>query len=180
MHKHNQPLDIDQVYALMMDALDGPLASDDQVKLDSALEANPELAAEWQAMLMVDDLLMQTPMVEPPANFAVHTIARLPNWRARRWAVVMAFMASLSVGMFPLIILGIGVLLGADMGIAATGLIQILSAVASGLGQIVIEAASMMTGYPAVMGMLLVMVGSITLWSGLYQQLVVRPMALTN
>ena len=84
MHEMNQPHDLDRIYALMMDALDGPLSSEEQGQLDSAFLPHPELAAEWQAILMVDALLLEAPTVAPPNRFAARTIARVPDWRARR------------------------------------------------------------------------------------------------
>lgn len=180
MQEFNDTHDLEPVYALMMDALDGPLSSDDQLRLDEALAADPALAAEWQGMLLIDDLFMETPLVDPPAHFAAQAIAALPNWRARRWAVALAFLASLSVGLLPVLLLGVALLIGVDFNIAATGLFEIVSAIFGGLGQLAFETTRMVAGYPAAMGAVMVMIGSITLWSGLYQQLVIRPVTVTN
>ena len=77
----------DDTFALMMDMLDGE-ASENQVRtLEAHLRACPECEREWRALVAIDTLFRQTPALSPAADFVEKTLARLPNRRARIWAM---------------------------------------------------------------------------------------------
>lgn len=178
----------DDVYELMMDALDGALSSYGFGKLEIALRQHPELRAEWEAMQAVDSFLLETPMIvpAPSAQFAERTMALLPNLRFRRWMTGAVYSVLLLSGFLPfafiaLVFGGFGALLGEPAFL--TGLSQVAGQLLE-LGSVALEAmlqaAASSLGIqtspqPALIGTLLVMIGSITLWSGVYRRLVAEP-----
>ncbi len=173
MREPNENHDLDQVYALMMDALDGQLPAGDWTRLEAALRAHPDLAVEWEAMQAVDTLFRRAPAARPAADFAERTMARLPNWRVRRWAMGAVFVAMGAAGLLPLAF--VGWFFGAQLTTIATATWQISGALLGALGQLLVHFGGFLTRYPAAMGTLLVMIGSISLWSGVYRQLMIAP-----
>lgn len=171
----------ERILTLMMDALDGELSAAEQIELETQLEAHPLYMQEWQALQAIDTLFRQTPALMPAADFAQRTIARLPNRRVRVWVLSVVYGLLLISGALPLL-LGLWVftrldsllaepalmgslfqLLGESLQIAGT----LLRAVASGIGAFVVA-------QPVVLGWLLVMVGVIFVWGGVYRQLVAQ------
>jgi len=164
---------------LMMDALDGELAVEQQAELEAHLRACPTCKHEWQAILAIDTLFRQTPMLSPAADFTQRTLARLPNRRLRLWVISLIYGLLLLSGILPILIglwaynnlvpvisqpafinSAIQVL---DKGLSVTG--AVITALLKGLGEFVAQ-------QPAVFGWLLVMAGIVILWSGVYRQLV--------
>ncbi|HEX6384541.1 MAG TPA: zf-HC2 domain-containing protein, partial [Anaerolineae bacterium] len=92
----------DEIYTMMMDALDGELSASNRIELESHLRACPPCAREWQALLAIDMLFRQTPALRPAADFAQRTLARLPNRRYRIWAIMAVYVLLLLSGMLPL------------------------------------------------------------------------------
>lgn len=167
----------DAIYVLMMDALDGELSGDAEVELESHLRACPPCMREWQAMLEIDSLFRQAPMLSPAADFAQRTVARLPNRQVRIWAMGTIYISLLTVGMLPLAIL-LMVIVARNSGFFAgaaeavnTGLsfaTILLRAVGNGVGE-------MMVQNPAIAGWLFVMIGLVFVWNGVYRQLLQQP-----
>jgi anti-sigma factor RsiW len=172
----------EEFYLLMMDALDGELLADDQVMLESHLRACPSCAREWQTMLAIDTLFHRSPVLSPAAGFTQRTLARLPNRRVRLWAMGVIYITLLMSGSLPLLLL-----LGAALFLTPAlrepnminSLVQLLTeglqligtivgALLNGLWQLMVE-------QPSVLGWLLVMVGIVFLWSGVYRQLLNTP-----
>lgn len=169
-------------YLLMMDALDGELLADDQALLESHLRACPSCHQEWQAMMAIDALFRRSPVLSPAAGFTHRTLARLPNRRVRLWAMGTIYMTLLTGGLLPLLLLTIVVAIATPAlrePAVVSGFLQLLAkgmqligtvvgAMFNGLSQLIIE-------QPSVLGWLLVMVGIVFLWSGVYQQLLRAP-----
>lgn len=164
-------------YALMMDALDGELTAEQSFELESHLRACPLCRQEWEAVLAIDTLFRQTPALSPAADFTQRTVARLPNRRLRLWALGMVYSALWLLGVFPLLVVGATVLVFAGGSWAAFSqaarrglsvVVTVLEALGNGLGQLAGQ-------YPAVWGVLLVMVGLLLLWNGVYHQLSQQP-----
>ena len=167
----------EEIYVLMMDALDGELSADGQVELESHLRACPPCMQEWQAMMAIDNLFRQTPALSPAADFTQRTIARLPNRQARIWAMGTIYISLLTVGMLPLALM-LMVIVAVSSGFFAgaaetvnTGLTFVgimLRAVGKGAGEIVVQ-------NPAIVGWLFVMIGLVFVWNGVYRQLLQQP-----
>jgi anti-sigma factor RsiW len=168
--------DHDETYYLwMMDALDGELGSDERLALDAHLETCPSCMTEWQALLAVELLLRQAPMLRPAADFAERTLALIPDRRYRLWGIAAVYALVLLSGIVPLL-LGIwflgrpalmqGALTSAGEMVQVFG--TVLGALATGVGRLVAT-------QPALMGWLLVMAGFVFVWGSVYQRLVLSP-----
>lgn len=167
----------EEIYVLMMDALDGELIAEDQAELESHLRACPPCMREWQAMMAIDTLFRQAPMLSPAADFTQRTIARLPNRQARIWAMGTIYISLLTIGLLPLALM-LMFIVAVNSGFFAnaaeivnTGLTFagiMLRAVGKGTGEVVVQ-------NPAIAGWLLVMVGIVFVWNGVYQQLLQQP-----
>jgi len=172
----------ENIYTLMMNALDGELADSGTNDLEAHLRACPSCMREWQAVLAIDTLFRQTPSLAPAADFAQRTLARLPNRRYRVWTISIMYVALLLGGALPMLV---GFLIYSQLGTAVTEpavwqtiwqavsqVFQVagtvLRALASGAGEFAVQ-------QPAMVGWLLVMVGLISLWSGLFRHMVVQP-----
>ena len=172
----------DEIYTMMMDALDGELSAHDHVELESHLRACPLCNREWQALLAIDTLFRQTPALGPAADFTQRTLARLPNRRYRLWVISAIYILLLLSGALPLLLVAWVVsqfgpmitepaaipdlVATIDRTLQLTG--TVLRALLSGVGEFLIQ-------QPAVLGWLLVMAGFVFLWSGIYRQLVSQP-----
>ena len=172
----------ENAYLLMMDALDGELAAGNKHELEVHLRACPACAREWQALLAIEMLFRQTPALAPAAGFTQRTLARLPNHRYRVWAISTMYVMLLSGGALPILIgvwayNNLGPLLNEpslwrtlwqsvaqNLQVAGT----VLNALLSGAGEFVVQ-------QPAVVGWLLVLMGIVSLWSGVFQQFIVQP-----
>ena len=176
MMRHNE------IYTMMMDALDGELSASDHVELESHLRACLLCAREWQALVAIDALFRQTPALGPAADFAQRTLASLPNRRYRLWIISAVYVLLLLSGALPLLLVAWvvsrfgpmvtdpalipDVLESLERTLQVTG--TVLRALLNGIGEFLIQ-------QPAVLGWLLVMAGIVFLWSGIYQQLVSQP-----
>lgn len=172
----------EDTYLMMMDALDGELANEQQVELDAHLRACPPCRQEWQAVLAIHMLLQQTPALAPAADFAQRTMARLPNRRARLVATAVIYSLLLMGGILPLALgfwLVVTVspifqdpgILGSLWAMVQQGLSLIgtvLSALLSGFGELAVQ-------QPAVIGWLLVILGIVSVWGGVSRQLIFQP-----
>jgi hypothetical protein len=173
----------DETYYLwMMDALDGELADQNRVTLEAHLRACPQCAREWEALLAVESLLQQTPMLWPAADFAQRTLALLPDRRYRLWAIGVIYVLVLLSGTVPLVLgawfagrlipalsqpdffQGLVFSVGRTFRVFGT----VLEALLDGAGRFVFE-------QPALIGWLLVMAGLVFVWGSVYQRLVLSP-----
>lgn len=176
----------ERYHLLMMDALDGELAAGQHTELESHLRACPECRQEWHAILAIDTLFRQTPMLSPAADFAHRTVARLPNRRARLWAISVIYVLLLLSGILPILLVVWAAntvvpmlsepsfVAGAQQMLAeAVRLVGVVAgALFKGLGELVVQ-------QPAILGWLLVLAGIVFVWNGVYQQLVSQPTAVS-
>lgn len=176
----------ERYHMLMMDTLDGELAAGQQAELESHLRACPACRQEWQAILTIDTLFRQTPMLSPAADFAQRTVARLPNRRARLWAISVIYVLLLLSGILPILLVvwaanSVMPLLSQPafldrsreliaQGVQLVGVIT--TALFKGLGELIVQ-------QPAILGGLLVLAGMVFVWNGVYQQLVSQPTAVS-
>lgn len=168
----------ENIFSLMMDALDGELLDSGKEDLEVHLRACPECNREWQALLAIDRLFRHTPALAPAAGFAQRTVARLPNRKARLWAISAIYGLVLLSGLIPVLL---GVLVISRLGpiLSQPALVQsvlqsiqrtaqvfetILFALLNSAGEMVLQ-------QPTMIGWLLVMVGVVFLWGGVYRQL---------
>jgi anti-sigma factor RsiW len=173
-------------YTLMMDALDGELVAEQQAEMESHLRACPACRQEWQAILAIDTLFRQAPMLSPAAEFTQRTVARLPNRRARLWAISVIYVLLLLSGILPILLvvwasntvlplLRQPAFLDSTRQLVAQG-VQLGGVVANalfkGLGELIMQ-------QPAVLGGLLVLAGMVFVWNGVYQQLVNQATAVS-
>lgn len=172
----------ERYYLLMMDALDGELVDEGQTELEAHLRACPDCLQEWQALTAVDRLFRQAPMLMPAADFTQRTIARLPDRRLRIAALTAVYALLLLSGIVPILI-GIWafnrfspLLTQPDLLESIVGSIErslevgraVAAALFSGLGQVI-------TQQPMIIGWLLVMIGVIAVWGGVYRQMIGNP-----
>lgn len=172
----------DYFYALMMDALDGDLAGSDKLELEAHFHTCSDCLREWHALVAIETLLRNTPALAPAADFTQRTLARLPNRRYRVWAISTIYVLLLLCGIVPML-LGVWTLFrlfpvlnqpalfeGISQSIQATAQVvgTVVGALFNSLGEIVAQ-------QPATLGWLLVIVGAISLWSGVLRELLTRP-----
>lgn len=177
----------EEYYLLMMDALDGELLADEQRLLESHLRACPFCMQEWQAMSAIEALFRRSPMLSPVAGFTHRTLARLPNRRARVWAMAVVYITLLMSGLLPLLLVAAAALALMPLlrePVIVDNTLQLLAkgwqlagavvkALFNGAGQLLVE-------QPAISGWLLVMAGIVFLWSGVYRQLLTAPAGQTQ
>jgi hypothetical protein len=154
----------EEIFALMMDTLDGELAENGKQDLESHLRACPDLS--------------------PAAGFTQRTIARLPNRKARMWAISAIYGMVLFSGLIPVLI---GILAINKLGpiLSQPPLVQsvlhslqttvqvvgtILAALLNSAGEVILQ-------QPTLIGWLMVMVGIVFLWGGVYRQLSAVPVS---
>ena len=175
-------MDHENAYMLMMDALDGEIADDRQEKLEVHLRACPTCNREWQALLAIDLLFRQTPAVAPAADFAQRTLARLPNSRMRVWTMSVLYTLLLLGGTLPML-LGLWIYNRLGPTLSEPTLWRTLWQSLSGMFQVAITvlgaglrgAGEFVVQQPAIVGWLLVLVGLVSLWGGVFQQFVLQP-----
>ncbi len=175
-------MDHEDFYPLMMDALDGELADAPRDDLEAHLRACPPCQREWQALLAMDMLFRQTPALAPAAGFAQRTLARLPNRRYRVWMIGVMYGALLLGGTLPMLI---GIWIYSKAGTAVTeptlwrtvwqAINQTAHVVGTVLNALLSGAGEYVAQQPAIVGWLLVMIGAVSLWSGMFRQLVAQP-----
>lgn len=172
----------DRFNLMMMDALDGELAAGERAELEAHFRACPDCAREWQALLMVEMLFRQTPLLMPAFNFASRTVALLPNRRARRMALGTIYSVLLFSGFVPLIfgiflavryapVLSRPELLGgiwSSLAGAGRAIATIIDALFAGAERFIIE-------QPVLIGWLIVLAGLVFLWGGVFQRLLMQP-----
>lgn len=169
-------------YMMMMDALDGELAAEDRAGLESHLRACPHCRREWGALQAIDTLFRQTPALAPAAGFTQRTLARLPDKRYPVWLLSAIYLVLLLSGTVPLLV-GIwaanefGPVIGQPAVVRSVWqtVIEIAQVLGTILGALVSSLGQLVAQQPAFLGWLLVMVGVVFLWSGIYRHLVLSP-----
>lgn len=174
-------------YLMMMDALDGELAVAEKQQLESHLRTCPACQQEWKALSAIDNLFRQAPMLMPAVDFAERTVGLLPDRRARVWALSAIYGLLLLTGIVPVIVVawvlarysavfsdggmvqGIAAAIGNAVQLGGT----VVSALVAGAGRLVVEE-------PAVIGWALLLAGSVFLWGGVIQRLLVQPQRATS
>ena len=172
----------ENAYALMMDALDGELVDGKKLMLEVHLRACPTCLREWRALLAIEKLLREAPMLEPAADFALRTIARLPSARNRRWAIGALYVLLLLGGAVPLL-LGLWgasrlALLSQQPGLLASlwaSIAKSVQVVGTIIAALLSSAGELVVRQPTSIGWLLVMAGIVFVWSGVVRQLVSQP-----
>lgn len=176
----------EEFYLLMMEELDGEISINGRYELESHLHICQDCMQEWQALLTIDTLFRQTPALSPVAGFAERTLARLPNRQSRMAALGAIYVMLLLGGTVPAVIgLWLVSLLGPVLSqptllwnvvepfIRLVGMAwTVLTVVLSSLGSFILQE-------PMALGSLLMAIGAISVWSGLYQQLVLQPRPMT-
>lgn len=172
----------DIYFPLMMEALDAELPAADQLALETHLRACPECRREWNALLSIDMLFRQSPILSPAADFAERTVALLPNRRVRLAAIAALYGVLLLGGLLPLVIAGVFIarylpllsqpeLLG---GVFST-LTETARVFVAVIDSLLTGAAHVLTHQPALIGGMLLLVGVVFLWGGVVQRLVLQP-----
>lgn len=174
-------------FTLMMDALDGELAEDGHSELESHLRACPACLREWQALLTIDTLFRQTPILRPAADFAQRTIALLPDRRLRLWTMGIMYLFLLLSGIAPLLIGGIAYTLlrpAFSQPNVWESLVQSVAKISQVIGTVLnalfITAGEFIGQNPAALGWLLVLIGIVALWGSIFQQAVIQPRQISS
>ena len=92
----------ERYYTMMMSALDDELPAAERDELMAHLHTCPECGREWRALLAIDLLFRQTPLLMPAVDFATRTLALLPNRRLRVRALGAVYGLLLLCGLVPL------------------------------------------------------------------------------
>ena len=174
-------MDHEEIFNLMMQVLDDDAGETASGELELHLQECPACAREWQALQAIHVLLAQAPALSPAADFAQRTVARLPNTRYRVWALTGAYVLLLAVGFLPVALvvwLALRLAPAFEQPAFVRGLLQAGGQMLR-LGGTVITAGikgiadlgELVGQQPAAVGWLLVMVGVIFLWGGVYSQL---------
>lgn len=171
----------DEIYTLMMEALDGELGENEQSEMLTHLHECPTCAREWETIQAIHQLFLQSPVLSPAADFTQRTLALLPNTRYRIYAMSAIYGFLLLVGLIPLaIIIWFALQIGPALSQPAfvrvllqSGgqLLDVMGAVAQAGWQGVGTLGELLGQQPSILGWLLVLVGIVFLWGGVYSQL---------
>jgi anti-sigma factor RsiW len=177
----------ERFYTMMMDALDGELATDEHAELEAHLGTCADCAVEWRALAAIEALFRQTPILMPAVDFAERTLARLPSRRARRWALGTIYALLLVSGVAPLLlalflagryapILSRPELLGGVW----SSLLGVVRAGATVIDALLVGASRFVIEQPMLIGWLVILVGLVCLWGGVFQRLVAQPVTVAS
>lgn len=78
----------EQVELWMMDALDDVLAPAERQRMLSHLETCPRCSAQWQALNVLENILVKPPLAQPAPGFAGRVDARLDRFEAQRRTLI--------------------------------------------------------------------------------------------
>lgn len=171
----------EEIVTLMMESLDGELQEDEQAQMDTHLQNCPACSQQWDSILAIHQLFLQAPVLSPAADFTQRTLARLPNPRHRLMALSAVYGLLLLSGLVPLVLFIwfiIQLRPAFNQPAFVEGLVQGGEQIL-GLGQTILAAfwqslsdlGELIGQYPAIIGLILVMLGAIFLWGGVYSQL---------
>lgn len=171
----------EEIYRLMMEALDQELDEPGRDRMTAHLQGCPTCAREWQALQAIHQLFLQAPMLSPAAGFTQRTISRLPSSSYRVWVLGGIYGLLLLLGLVPLALIvllvsQIGPALQQpafvrSLGQAGEQVLRLAQAILNGAWQGVGNLGELIGQHPAVLGWLLVMIGAVVLWGGIYSQL---------
>ncbi len=177
----------EEIYLLMMDALDDELPQAGWNDLETHLHTCQTCAQEWYALQAIETLLRTTPAIAPPVDLLSRTLGRLPHPVHRTWVIGAVYGLLLLSGVIPVV--GAMILLG------TVGTVLFDPAFLSGLLRSFWETLSLLpvmlsallnlmgafvSQQPAIVGVLLMMVGIIMVWGGVYSQLITTPPRLAS
>ena len=180
-----QHLEHEEIVTLMMEALDGQLDGAGKRRMEQHLSTCPDCAREWQALLAVHQLFLQSPLLSPAAGFTQRTLNRLPNSTQRLYFLSAVYGILLVSGLIPLALL-IYVLAQYGAALRQPALVrslvqvgvqvaQLAAAVVGGFLQALGDLGQVLGQQPMLAGWLLVMVGAVVLWVGVYGRLTRQP-----
>lgn len=171
----------EEIFTLMMEALDDEIEESGQLALQTHLESCSSCSQEWEAIQAIHQLFLETPALSPAVGFTQRTLSLLPNPAYRLWMGSLVYGLLLISGLLPVVVI---IWFTAQFGPAleqpafvdgmlrAGGqVVQLANTVLDASRQGVINAADIVGQQPALIGVLLVMVGGILLWGGVYSQL---------
>jgi anti-sigma factor RsiW len=171
----------DEIYVLMMEALDGELDDSDCREMEAHLATCYSCAREWQAIQTIHQLFLQAPVLTPAADFTQRTLAALPNNAYRIWLIGAIYGFLLISGVLPLVIVGwVATRLapavtepafGRGLVQAGSQVVSLVSAVLGAFWQGLGGLVQLLGQQPAILGWLFVMVGVVFLWGGVYRQM---------
>ncbi len=175
----------ENTYTLMMDALDGVLEDENKLLLEAHLQTCSDCLREWHALLAIETLLHQAPVLSPAAGFAQRTLARVPNRQVRIWSLSVLYLVLLFSGVLPILI-GVWAYNRYSTFFSQPDLFQsiwqpvnnafqvvgaVFSALFSSIGEYLLQ-------QPAIIGWAMIMLGVVAVWSGLFRQLLSRPQVI--
>jgi anti-sigma factor RsiW len=177
-----QGMEHEDAYYLMMQALDGEMSNAARRQLQGHLRGCPRCRREWQALMAVDTLLRQAPLLNPAAGFTQRTLARLSQRHYRVWLISAIYGLLLLSGFAPLAAVAwlVRLLMPAlnepalvrSLTQAAADVVRVGAVVLTTLWQGLDKLGGVLIQQPAFLGLLLLMAGIVFLWSGIYNQLV--------
>lgn len=171
----------EEIVTLMMESLDGELQQDEMTQLNAHLQSCPSCSQQWESIQAIHQLFLQAPVLSPAADFTQRTLARLPNPRHRLMALSAVYGLLLLSGLVPLFLfiwLATQIRPAFNQPAFVDGLLQGGEQLL-GLGQTILAAfwqslsdlGELIGQEPAIIGLMLVMLGAIFLWGGVYSQL---------
>lgn len=179
----------EEILTLMMEALDDELEPSGQLEMRTHLESCPSCSQEWVALQAIHQLFLETPAISPAAGFAERTLSLLPNPVHRLWMGSFVYGLLLLSGLLPVfVVLWLTTQFGPALnqpafvdGVLRAGgqVAQLSNTVLDALGQGLLNAGELVGQQPAIIGLLLVMVGAILLWGGVYSQMT-RPRSVNH
>ena len=179
----------EEILTLMMGALDDELEESGQLEMNAHLEECTNCSQEWEALQAIHQLFLDTPAISPAADFTERTLSLLPIPAHRLWVGSVVYGMLLIGGLLPvLVVLWLTTQFGPALnqpafvdGILLAGgeVVQMTNTVLDAVGQALLNAGELAGQQPAVIGMLLVMLGAILLWGGGYNQLT-RPRSVNR
>lgn len=171
----------EEIYTLMMEALDGEIEGSGRRELEGHLQDCTNCQREWRAIQAIHQLFLDTPVLSPAADFAEMTLRQIPVSPYRIWLVSGVYGLLLLSGLVPLIaVIWLTIEFGPVLNQPA--FVRIITQVGSqvwGLGQVVVGAVWQGVGttgellgqQPNIIGWLLVMAGIVFLWGGVYSRM---------
>ena len=167
---------MEDVYLLMMEALDGEL-NDEQAEDLARYLQDPDYAQEWEALQAVELMFTASPLLVPAPNFAKRTLAALPNRRLRVWVTSIVYLLLFMSGLVPLVLGGLTLFVfqtNASGGFLSV-LTQLTAVAGTVIGALFLGLGEFVTQQPMAIGWLLVMLGTISLWGGVFRRVVLQP-----
>ena len=172
----------ERYYLMMMGALDNELPDADRDELMAHLDGCADCRREWQALLAIDTLFRQTPLLMPAVNFAERTLALLPSSRLRVRALSAVYLILLASGVVPLLLALFLVARYAPIlqqpalveRVVAT-LVNVGRVAATVVGALLAGAGRFVVEQPAVVGLMILLAGFVLLWGGVLQRLLAQP-----